>query len=72
VLPFILYTTLFGAALGIFLLVGDKVVPIRLRASELGMRLFQGNGDMPYGLALGAGALYVWPTSSLCAALAGL
>lgn len=70
-LPFILYTTLFGAALGMFLMVGDKLIPIRLRTSEVGMRLFQGGKDMPYGMALAAGALFVWPTSQIGMALLG-
>ncbi|MGB3456489.1 MAG: prepilin peptidase [Litorimonas sp.] len=69
---FIFYTTLFGAALGIFLLLGDKMAPIRLRTSEAGMRLFQGGKDMPYGIALAAGGLFVWPTSAIGSALAGL
>lgn len=70
-LPFILATTIFGALLGIFLIFGGRIAPIRLRTSELGMRLWQGGKDMPYGLALAAGALYVWPTSQIGAALMG-
>lgn len=70
-LPFILYTTLFGAALGVFLLLGAHFMPVRLRTSSVGMRLFQGGSDMPYGLALAAGALFIWPTSQITAALIG-
>jgi len=70
-LPFILYTTLFGAALGLFLLLGNQFLPVRLRTSTVGMRLFQGDTDMPYGLALAAGALFIWPTSQITAALIG-
>ncbi|WP_298916095.1 prepilin peptidase [uncultured Algimonas sp.] len=62
---FIIYTTLFGAALGLFLLLSRNVTPVRLRTSAIGMKLFQGDGDMPYGLALAAGALCVWPGSRL-------
>lgn len=69
IMPFILYTTLFGAALGIFMMLGNRMIPIRLRTSELGMRMFQGDTDMPYGIALAAGALFVWPTSQLATAL---
>ncbi|GLQ19949.1 prepilin peptidase [Algimonas porphyrae] len=71
VMPFVLYTTLFGAALGIFMMLSDTLLPVRVRTSELGMRMFQGGKDMPYGLALAAGALFVWPTSSLFVALVG-
>lgn len=71
ILSFVLYTTLFGAALGVFMLLGNMLVPVRLRTSELGMRMFQGGNDMPYGLALAAGALLVWPSSQLATALLG-
>ncbi|MEM9599874.1 MAG: prepilin peptidase [Pseudomonadota bacterium] len=71
VMPFVLYTTLFGAALGLFIMLSDFIVPVKLRTSELGMRMFQGGKDMPYGLALAAGALFVWPTSSLFMAITG-
>ena len=70
-LPFILATTLFGAALGIILILGGRIMPIRLRTSVVGMKLFQGGKDMPYGLALAAGALYIWPTSQIGAAMIG-
>ncbi|MEM7728867.1 MAG: prepilin peptidase [Pseudomonadota bacterium] len=70
-LNFIAYTTLFGAALGLFLMLSGSFAPIRLRTSVLGMRLFQGGKDMPYGIALATGALFVWPTSLIGAALIG-
>ena len=71
VLPFILYTTMFGAAIGLFIMLSRNVIPIRIRTSELGMRLFQGGEDMPYGLALAAGALFVWPNSQIALFLMG-
>ncbi|MGJ8558891.1 MAG: A24 family peptidase [Litorimonas sp.] len=70
-IPFILATTLFGAALGILLMFGGQIMPVRIRTSALGMRLFQGGKDMPYGLALAAGAFYVWPSSQIGSALIG-
>lgn len=70
-LPFIVATTMFGAALGLFLIFGGHIAPLRLRTSALGMKVFQGGKDMPYGLALAAGALYVWPTSQIGTALFG-
>lgn len=69
ILPFILYTTIFGAFIGLFIMLSNNLIPIRLRTSELGMRLFQGGDDMPYGLALAAGALFVWPNSQIAMAL---
>ena len=71
VLPFILATTIFGAIIGLFIILSQNVVPVRVRTSELGMRLFQGGKDMPYGLALAAGALFVWPNSQIAMALIG-
>ncbi len=68
---FILYTTLFGAALGIFLLVGRAYVPIRLEGTALVSKMFQGKTHMPYGLAIAAGALTVWPTSQIALAITG-
>jgi prepilin peptidase CpaA len=69
--PFILSTTLFGAALGAVLMFGGQLAPVKIRTSVFGMRLFQGGKDMPYGLALAAGALYTWPSSQIGAALIG-
>lgn len=67
--PFILWTTIFGAVLGLGLMLGGRVTPVRLRTSTLGMRLFQGGKDMPYGIALAAGALYIWPSTQIGSAL---
>lgn len=70
-LLYIAYTTMIGAVIAIFLMVTPKVVPVRFRTSAVGMKIYQGNGDMPYGLALAAGALLVWPQSQLGLALVG-
>lgn len=70
-LPFVIYTTLFGAALGLFLLLTPKLLPISLRTSALGAKLYQGGKDMPYGLALAAGAFFVWPSSQIGMAILG-
>ena len=68
---FVLYTTLFGAALGLFLLLGRRFVPVRLEGTVLVDKMFQGKTHMPYGIAIAAGALTVWPTSQIALALAG-
>ena len=70
-LSFIVFTTLFGAALGIFLILGNRMMPVRLRTSVVGMKLFQGGKDMPYGLALAAGALVTWPSSQIFVGMVG-
>lgn len=69
--PFILYTTLYGAALGLVLLLGRQLVPIRLEGSTFVNKMFQGKGKMPYGLAIAAGALTVWPSSQIALAVMG-
>ncbi len=69
VMSFILYTTLFGAALGLVLLIGRKYVPVRLEGTVFINKMFQGEGHMPYGLAISAGALTVWPTSQIALAI---
>lgn len=66
---FIVYTTLFGAAIALFLMLSKRFAPVRLRTSAFGMKIYQGDKDMPYGIALAAGALYVWPSSQLGLAL---
>jgi prepilin peptidase CpaA len=70
-LPFILYTTLFGAAIALFLMMSSKFAPVRLKTSAFGMKMYQGGKDMPYGIALAAGALFVWPNSQIGLALLG-
>ena len=67
----IVAVTLFGAALGLFLLITPKFMPIWLRGTVLSQKLYQGGKDMPYGLALAAGALYVWPKTQIGLALLG-
>ena len=70
-MAYVVYTTLFGAALGLMIMLTEKILPVRVRTSELGMRMFQGGKDMPYGLALAAGALFVWPSSQIALSLMG-
>ena len=71
-LPYILYTSLFGAVIGLALLFSPKILPQAVLSSTVGTRLFQGGKDMPYALALAGGALFVWPVSDIGLTLAGL
>ncbi len=64
-LPYIVYTTLFGAAIALFLMFSRRFAPVKLRTSAFGMKIYQGDKDMPYGIALAAGALFVWPQSQI-------
>lgn len=67
---FVLYTTIFGAAIAIALILSRRFVPSMVKDTVMMRKLLQGESHMPYGLALAAGALYVWPTSALGMALA--
>ena len=62
---FILYTTLVGAGIALFIMLSQRFAPAGMRGLPV-LRTLQGNGgDMPYGLALMAGALLVWPGSQI-------
>lgn len=69
---FILYTTLFGAALGLFLLVGRAFIPVRVMTSAWMYTMFKDQKKMPYGLAIAAGGIYTISQSAIMkVALAG-
>jgi len=71
-LNYIVYTTLIGAALGLFLLIGRKYVPVSILTSSWAYQLFKEEKKMPYGLALAAGALLTLPESTIFKAAWGL
>lgn len=70
-LQFILYTTLFGAALGLFLLIGRKFLPVRVLTSQWMYTMFKDETKMPYGLAIAAGGIMVLPKSAIFMAAIG-
>ena len=72
VTPFILYTSLFGAALGIFLLIGRKFLPVRLMTSQWVYSMFRDQKKMPYGLAIAAGGVFAIPSSLISQAALGV
>jgi len=57
------FTTLIGAALGIVLIIRSKFLPIRILTSQIPLAMFKEEKNMPYGLALAAGALLTLPKS---------
>jgi len=69
---YILYTTLLGAALAIFLIIGRKYIPVKVLTSPWAYKMFKDEKKMPYGLALAAGALLTLPQSTLFLRAVGL
>ena len=69
---FILYTSLFGAALGVILLIGRRYVPVSLLTSKWMHAMFKEESKMPYGLAIAAGGMCVIPGSVISQAALGV
>ena len=70
-LPFLLYTAIAGGGLAIAILL-FRTFPLPLFAlrQDWIVRLHTPKGDIPYGIALAAGAMLVYPDSAWFAALA--
>ena len=64
-LLYVLYTTMAGAALAIFILFGRQIIPVKVLTSEWLYRLIKDEKHMPYGLALAFGALMTLPQSEI-------
>lgn len=65
-LPFILTTALAGGALSIFLLAARKWAPaLPWVLPAWAQRLMEPKGDIPYGIAIAAGAILSFPYSQL-------
>ncbi len=62
---YISYTTLTGAALAILLLLGRKFLPVSIFTSQIPLAMFKEEKNMPYGIALAAGALMTLPQSAI-------
>ena len=69
---YIVYTTIIGAVLGLFLLLGRKYVPVSILTSSWAYQLFKEEKNMPYGLALAGGAMLTLPNSEIFKAAWGL
>ena len=70
-LPFVLWTALFGGALSLALIFARReVAPHLVGAPGWVDALMEGKGDIPYGIAICAGALMAYPSSALVALFA--
>lgn len=71
-LMYLVYTTLAGGIIAMFILVGRKYVPAKLLTSAWLHKLVKDETHMPYGLALAFGAMVTLPQSSIFKAAAAL
>jgi len=69
--PFLVYVTIFGGALALLLLVYRRAPAGALPLPEWASRLHKPREGMPYGVAIAAGALVVYPMTTLPTLLAG-
>lgn len=69
---YVVYTTIAGGVLALFLILGRKFLPVKLMANPLVQRLFKDEKKMPYGIALAVGALLTLPQSAIYKAALGL
>lgn len=68
-LPFILYTAMAGGGFCLLLLTVRRYLPVFAHTGpNWVMHLMQPKGDIPYGVAIAAGALLAYPSSPLMAA----
>ena len=71
-LDYLIYTSLLGGALTLLIIIFRLMpLPAGLASWQWAERLHQPNGGIPYGMALAAAALFVYPQSEWMARLAG-
>jgi prepilin peptidase CpaA len=70
-LMFLLYSALAGGVFSLALLTARKIAPSYPGVPGWATRLLEPKGDIPYGVALAAGALLSFPASDLVAAFTG-
>lgn len=68
--PFIIYVTIFGGALALLLLAYRRLPVGALPLPDWASRLHNPGEGMPYGVAIAAGALIVYPMTAIPALLA--
>ena len=66
--PFLLYVTIFGGALALLLLAYRRLPATALPLPGWAVRLHATDEGMPYGIAIAAGALAVYPAHQLAGA----
>ncbi len=71
-LLYVVYTTLAGGIIALFILFGRKYVPARVLTSPWVYKLIKDEKNMPYGLALAFGALATLPQSQIFLAALGI
>lgn len=72
--PFLIWTAIAGGALGVALIGARKLIvfaPLPFRQPPWLERLLAPAGDIPYGIAIAAGALAAFPQSGLVQAMHG-
>ena len=68
--PFLFWTALAGGVFALFLIsVRRLATPFLARAPAWMIRLFSPGGEVPYGVAIAAGALMAFPHSPIMLAL---
>lgn len=67
--PFLLFTTLFGGALSMAILSYRRLVPVVGTLPGWAQRLHVKNSGIPYGIAVAAAALKVYPATEIFRAL---
>jgi prepilin peptidase CpaA len=66
ILEYLLFITIFGGALSLLILAYRKFLPATaLALPGWALRLHEDKGPIPYGIAIAAGALVVFPTTPL-------
>lgn len=71
-LLYVVYTTLAGGVLALFILMGRQFVPVKVLTAPWLYRLIKDQKKMPYGLALAFGALATLPQSEIFRAALGI
>jgi prepilin peptidase CpaA len=69
--PFVAYVTIFGGALALLILAYRQVPAGALPLPDWAIRLHARDEGMPYGVAIAAGALLIYPLTSWPVLLAG-
>ncbi len=71
VFTYMVYTSLFGGALTLFIMLGRQFIPVKVLTSQWAQTMFRDETKIPYGLALAAGAILTLPKSQIFMAALG-
>ena len=70
-ITYIAYFSIAGGLLALIVLIGRKYLPASITASQTVFKTFHSGNQIPYGIALAAGALLALPQSSIYARMFG-